>query len=111
MVQGELRERLGFDGVTVTDALEAAALAPYGGTGDPAVAAAAAGLDLLPCPARHPRQGAEATEALAAALDSRRLDPRAFAAAVDRIDRLRADLGEWCVADRPPARACVIEGP
>ncbi|WP_369182131.1 glycoside hydrolase family 3 N-terminal domain-containing protein [Streptomyces sp. Y1] len=94
VVQGELRERLGFDGVTVTDALEAGALAPYGGTGDRAVAAAGAGMDLLLCSARDPRQGAEAAEALAAALDSGRLDPRAFAAAVDRIDRLRADLGE-----------------
>ncbi|KJS50976.1 beta-N-acetylhexosaminidase, partial [Streptomyces rubellomurinus subsp. indigoferus] len=73
---------------------EAGALAPYGGTGDRAVAAAGAGMDLLLCSARDPRQGAEATEALAAALDSGRLDPRAFAAAVDRIDRLRADLGE-----------------
>ncbi|MGA5820109.1 glycoside hydrolase family 3 N-terminal domain-containing protein [Kitasatospora sp. NPDC094028] len=94
VVQGELRERLGFDGVTVTDALEAGALAPYGGTGDRAVAAAAAGMDLLLCSARDPRQGAEATEALAAALDSGRLDPGAFAAAVDRIDRLRAELEE-----------------
>ncbi|KJS51673.1 beta-N-acetylhexosaminidase, partial [Streptomyces rubellomurinus subsp. indigoferus] len=54
VVQGELRERLGFDGVTVTDALEAGALAPYGGTGDRAVAAAGAGMDLLLCSARDP---------------------------------------------------------
>ncbi|GHF72860.1 hypothetical protein GCM10018790_58440 [Kitasatospora xanthocidica] len=92
VIQGELRGRLGFGGVTVTDAMEAGALAPYGGTGDRAVAAAEAGMDLLLCSARDPRQAEDATEALAAALDSGRLDRAAFTAAVARVDALRADL-------------------
>ncbi|MFD8753809.1 glycoside hydrolase family 3 N-terminal domain-containing protein [Kitasatospora sp. NPDC059577] len=92
VIQGELRGRLGFDGVTVTDAMEAGALAPYGDTGDRAVAAAEAGMDLLLCSARDPRQGADAAEALAAALDSGRLDRHAFATAVSRVDALRAAL-------------------
>lgn len=93
IIQGELRGRLGFDGVTVTDAMEAEALAPYGGTGDRALAAAEAGMDLLLCSARDPRQGEEATEALAAALDDGRLDRHAFAEAVARVDALRGSLG------------------
>lgn len=93
VIQGELRERLGFDGVTVTDALEAEALTPYGPTGPRAVAAAAAGMDLILCSARDARQGEDATTALAAALDSGGLDRAAFAEAVARVDALREDLG------------------
>ncbi|MFF7988906.1 glycoside hydrolase family 3 N-terminal domain-containing protein [Kitasatospora xanthocidica] len=93
VIQGELRGRLGFDGVTVTDAMEAGALAPYGDTGDRAVAAAEAGMDLLLCSARDPQQAEDAAEALSAALDSGRLDRAAFTAAVARVDALRADLG------------------
>jgi beta-N-acetylhexosaminidase len=44
---GELRGRLGFGGVTVTDALDTPALAPVGGPGEVAVRAAAAGSDLV----------------------------------------------------------------
>ncbi|MEU9041739.1 MULTISPECIES: glycoside hydrolase family 3 N-terminal domain-containing protein [unclassified Kitasatospora] len=93
VIQGELRGRLGFDGVTVTDAMEAGALAPYGDTGDRAVAAAEAGMDLLLCSVRDPQQAEDATEALADALDSGRLDRDAFAAAAARVDALRASLG------------------
>ncbi|MFF1791719.1 glycoside hydrolase family 3 N-terminal domain-containing protein [Kitasatospora sp. NPDC058243] len=92
VVEGELRGRLGFRGVTVTDALEAEALAPYGGPGDRAVAAAEAGMDLILCSARDPQQAEDATTALADALDSGRLDRAAFAAAVTRVDALRASL-------------------
>ncbi|MFF2076701.1 glycoside hydrolase family 3 N-terminal domain-containing protein [Kitasatospora sp. NPDC058162] len=93
VIQGELRERLGFDGVTVTDALEADALTPYGPAGPRAVAAAAAGMDLILCSARDPQQGEDATTALSAALDSGGLDRDAFADAVARVDALREDLG------------------
>ncbi|MFE2726006.1 glycoside hydrolase family 3 N-terminal domain-containing protein [Kitasatospora sp. NPDC059327] len=93
VVQGELRDRLGFRGVTVTDALEAGALAAYGDTGARALAAAAAGMDLLLCSARDADQGEAAAAALAAALDAGSLDRAAFAAAVHRIDDLRATLG------------------
>ena len=44
---GELRERLGFAGVTVTDALDTPALAPVGGPGAVAVRAAGAGSDMV----------------------------------------------------------------
>ncbi|WP_405007922.1 beta-N-acetylhexosaminidase [Kitasatospora purpeofusca] len=92
VVQGELRRRLGFRGVTVTDALEAGALAAFGDTGDRAVAAAGAGMDLLLCSARDIQQGAAAAEALAVALDGGRLDAGEFSSAVGRVDTLRTSF-------------------
>lgn len=92
VVQGELRRRLGFRGVTVTDALEAGALAAFGDTGDRAVAVAGAGMDLLLCSARDIQQGDAAAEALAAALDSGRLDAGEFRSAVGRVDSLRTSF-------------------
>ncbi|MEK2490428.1 glycoside hydrolase family 3 N-terminal domain-containing protein [Kitasatospora purpeofusca] len=92
VVQGELRRRLGFRGVTVTDALEAGALSAFGDTGDRAVAAAGAGMDLLLCSARDIQQGDAAAEALAAALDSGRLDAGEFRSAVGRVDSLRTSF-------------------
>ncbi|MFJ4093825.1 glycoside hydrolase family 3 N-terminal domain-containing protein [Kitasatospora sp. NPDC089913] len=92
VVQGELRRRLGFRGVTVTDALEAGALAAFGDTGERAVAAALAGMDLLLCSARDVQQGDAAAEAIAVALDSGRLDAGEFSSAVGRVDTLRTSF-------------------
>jgi beta-N-acetylhexosaminidase len=47
IVTGELRRRLGFDGVTITDSLGSAAVAEFGGQREAAVDGAAAGDDLL----------------------------------------------------------------
>lgn len=44
---GELRRHIGFDGVSITDALESAAVRDFGGPAVAARAAAAAGTDLL----------------------------------------------------------------
>lgn len=44
---GELRRRIGFDGVSITDALESAAVRDFGGPAAAARAAAMAGTDLL----------------------------------------------------------------
>ncbi|MFE9423635.1 glycoside hydrolase family 3 N-terminal domain-containing protein [Kitasatospora sp. NPDC006697] len=93
VVRGELRGRLGFKGVTVTDALEAGALAAYGDPGNRAVAAAGAGMDLLLCSAQDPNQAADATAALADALADGRLDHAEFTAAAARVTALRASLG------------------
>ncbi|WP_441246804.1 glycoside hydrolase family 3 N-terminal domain-containing protein [Kitasatospora sp. McL0602] len=88
----ELRGRLGYRGVTVTDALEAGALRDFGSIGDRAVDAAAAGVDLMLCASTNPTEGEDATAALAAALDSGRLDRTTFTAATDRVTALRASL-------------------
>jgi beta-N-acetylhexosaminidase len=47
IASGELRRRVGFDGVSITDALETTAAADFGGPGKVGVAAAEAGADLL----------------------------------------------------------------
>jgi beta-N-acetylhexosaminidase len=88
----ELRTRNGFTGVTVTDALEAGALNAFGTTGQRAVTAAGAGMDLILCSTRNITQAETATAALAGALDSGQLDPAAFNTAVDRVTALRAGL-------------------
>jgi beta-N-acetylhexosaminidase len=64
IVQDELRQRLGFTGVTITDALEAGAIKALGTTGQLAVRAAGAGVDLILCSARDVAQGQQAASAL-----------------------------------------------
>ncbi|GHF67296.1 beta-N-acetylhexosaminidase [Amycolatopsis bartoniae] len=92
VVRQELRQRLGFAGVTVTDALEAGSLQAYGATGQRAVAAAAAGMDLILCSARDATQGDDAADALTAAVQSGQLDQADFTAAADRVTALRKGL-------------------
>jgi beta-N-acetylhexosaminidase len=92
MVNQELRGRNGFTGVTITDALEAGALSAYGSTGQRAVAAAGAGMDLILCSARDVGQGEAATTALANAYTSGQLDRTAFTDSVNRVTALRSTL-------------------
>ncbi|MEU3224984.1 glycoside hydrolase family 3 N-terminal domain-containing protein [Streptomyces sp. NPDC006976] len=91
-VIGELRNRLGYTGVTITDALEAGALTSFGTTSQVAVKAAAAGMDLLLCSSRSVAQGDEAVTALSDALGTGALDAAAFEAAAARVNALRAGL-------------------
>ncbi len=88
-VQGELRGRLGFGGVTITDAIEAGALTAFGSYGQRAVLAAQAGMDLLLCSAQDPGEGQSVTSALASALESGQLGSTSFTAAVSRVTALR----------------------
>jgi beta-N-acetylhexosaminidase len=92
VIQGELRGRLGFRGVTITDAIEAGALRAFGSYGQRAVLAAAAGMDLLLCSARDPAQGQAVVTALAGALDGGKLGAAGFDAAVQRVTALRNGL-------------------
>ena len=91
-VQGELRGRLGFGGVTITDAIEAGALTAFGSYGQRAVLAAQAGMDLLLCSAQDPTQGQSVTSAVASAFESGQLGSASFNAAVSRVTALRASL-------------------
>ena len=88
-VRGELRGRLGFGGVTITDAIEAGALTAFGSYGQRAVLAAQAGMDLLLCSAQDPGEGQSVTSALASALESGQLGSTSFNAAVSRVTALR----------------------
>jgi beta-N-acetylhexosaminidase len=90
VIQGELRVRLGYQGVTITDAIEAGALAAFGSYGQRAVLAAQAGMDLLLCSAQDVTEGQAVVTALAGALRSGLLDSATFNAAVQRVTALRA---------------------
>ncbi len=92
VIQGELRGRLGFRGVTITDAIEAGALAAFGSYAQRAVLAAQAGMDLLLCSARDVAQGQSVVTALARALGSGKLGAAGFSAAVQRVTALRGSL-------------------
>jgi beta-N-acetylhexosaminidase len=92
VVGGELRQRLGFTGVTITDALEAGALQAYGTTRHRATLAAGAGMDLILCSAQRPGQGSQARISLSKDYRHATLDQQAFRAAVQRVLALRASL-------------------
>ncbi len=91
VIQQELRDRLGFTGVTVTDAIGAGALRSFGSTGQRAVLAAQAGMDLILASA-NTTQGDDAVVGLADALQSGELDQDSFTAAMMRVTALRESL-------------------
>jgi beta-N-acetylhexosaminidase len=84
---GELRDRIGFEGVTITDALETVAVRAFGGPAKAGVAAARAGADLL----LFTDLGAaeKARRALVRALRRGKLDRAEFEAAAQRVLELR----------------------
>ncbi|MCW2946611.1 MAG: glycosyl hydrolase [Actinoallomurus sp.] len=92
IVQQELRGRLGFQGVTVTDAINAGALASCGTNAQRAVSAAKAGMDLLLVCAQDVSQGQSVVTGLAGALQSGQLSQSAFDAARNRVTALRNGL-------------------
>jgi beta-N-acetylhexosaminidase len=94
VVQGELRQRLGFTGVTITDALEAGALTPFGTIGHRATLAARAGMDLILCSGQHASEGQQARRALANAITTGTLNRAQFYRALDRIIALRSSLAK-----------------
>jgi beta-N-acetylhexosaminidase len=87
---GELRRRIGFDGVSITDALESAAVRDFGGPAAAARAATAAGTDLLLF--ADYRAGVVAGHALSRLLRSTPGARVAFEASAGRILRLRRAL-------------------
>jgi beta-N-acetylhexosaminidase len=91
VVQRELRERLDFDGVTISDDLEAPAFAGHGGTSGAALRATRAGVDLLLF-ARSYTGAARAAAALATAIRSAAIDRAALDASLRRVLALRASL-------------------
>jgi beta-N-acetylhexosaminidase len=87
---GELRSRLGFEGVSITDSLETPAVEHFGGHGKAAVAGARAGADLLLFAHLGPAQAA--WRALTTKLRAGALDREEFEAAAERVIDLRAGL-------------------
>jgi len=87
---GELRNRLSFEGVTVTDALETPAVEHFGSTPKAALAGARAGADLLLYAKLS--TGQIAWKALVKKLRTGALDRPEFEQAVDRVLDIRAEL-------------------
>ncbi len=97
VIGGELRGRLGFRGVVITDALGAASLGAFGTTPHRAVLAALAGADLLLCAEPNPddntpADGAQALQGLTLALADGQLSRADADQAATRVLRLRASL-------------------
>jgi beta-N-acetylhexosaminidase len=87
---GELRERLGFKGVSITDALDTVAVKAFGGPAKVASAAARAGTDLLLY--TDPAEAAAAQHALLHALRTGTISRTSFEESVQRILSLRHEL-------------------
>jgi beta-N-acetylhexosaminidase len=90
LATAELRDRLGFRGVSITDALETASTAAFGGPTKAALRAARAGTDLLLFTSAD--AAAHAGRALRRLL-RRPGSRRRFAASVERVLDLRARVG------------------
>lgn len=98
---GILRGELGFDGVTITDAFDMRALGETGGGPPQAVAALAAGVDLLLTTADEgARRGIE--DGLAAGVASGALDPGDVRRSLGRVLQLRRRLANL---ERPALEA------
>jgi beta-N-acetylhexosaminidase len=90
-VDGELRERMGFRGVSITDDLGTPAVAAFGTNRRRAVLAVEAGID-LPLFSSSYAAGAQAAEGLLAAARDGRLDAGALRAGARRVLALRARI-------------------
>jgi beta-N-acetylhexosaminidase len=95
VIGGELRGRLGFKGVTITDGIDAGAVTPFGSLSRRAFLAASAGADLILCAATDPNDnspsiGITARNAIASALVAHQLSASAAQQAATRILALRA---------------------
>jgi beta-N-acetylhexosaminidase len=93
IVAKELRQRLKFRGVTVTDALEAGALRSFGTVPARGILAARAGMDLLLFSGQNVTAGIGGLNSLTSALHTGKLGRAAFLASVNRVIALRASLG------------------
>ncbi len=90
IVTGELRKRLGYAGVTVTDALGTVAARAFGGPRKLTPSAARAGMDLMLF--TDFRNALRGQSSMTDRLKQGKLGPKQFRRSVDRILRLRARL-------------------
>jgi beta-N-acetylhexosaminidase len=91
IVQGQLRRRLGYQGVTITDAIGAGALKTYGSTASRALLAAKAGMDLI-LASGSVTQGVQSLDGLENGYNTGKLGGPVFRAVVAQILALRQSL-------------------
>ncbi len=94
IVQGLLREELGFNGVILSDCLEMKAISETFGTERAAVMALQAGIDLV-LVSHHYTQQRGSIEAIQAAVQAQELSPQAVQLAAERVLRLKASYLSW----------------
>ena len=107
ILRGLLRERMGYDGLIFTDALDMRAIADRHPAPEAAVLAKAAGADVV-LPLGDAATQIAVADALVAALAEGRLDPEEFAATAGRLERLRAEYGVggvWIAKDAKTSSA------
>ncbi|KAL4876437.1 glycoside hydrolase superfamily [Aspergillus karnatakaensis] len=91
-VRDELRGRLGYDGVVITDAIEAGSLEAFGDHGQRGVLAKQAGVDILLASGRNVTQGESIIAALREALEGGELSREEFDQSSRRVQEVRARL-------------------
>ncbi|KAH6896230.1 glycosyl hydrolase family 3 N terminal domain-containing protein [Coprinopsis sp. MPI-PUGE-AT-0042] len=91
-MKDELRRRLGFKGVTITDAIEAGSLKPFGTIAEVAVKATRAGMDILLASAQNATLGETVWGAVVAGVKDGRINSAEFEAATNRIIALRKTI-------------------
>ncbi len=92
IVQGELRQRLGYAGVTITDALGAGALRAYGSLENTTMLAGRAGMEALLCTGVSPLPGWKCVAGLKDGYTDGALPKTAFRAQLAQLLQLRASL-------------------
>jgi beta-N-acetylhexosaminidase len=92
IIQGELQRRLGFSGVTITDALGAGALGAYGSLQNKTMLAARAGMDALLCTAVKPLPGWKCVAGVQNGYAAGVLPKAAFQGQLAQLLELRASL-------------------
>jgi len=111
IVTGWLREKIGFDGVIITDALEMAGATGLGSHGEVAVRAIEAGVDLLLYSKLSPGPE-EGLAALREAVSSGRLSEARVAESLERMRKLRAGsaarVGPWSADLERQARDLIL---
>lgn len=93
-----LRERLGYEGVVVSDALNMGGITSWGSSRQIAVRAIKSGVDLL----LMPPQPAEAVRGVVEAVRDGRLSERRLNASVERVLALKQRLGLYRAAEQLP---------
>lgn len=121
ILQGLLRDQLGFDGVIVTDAMDMKAIRQGDALGEDAVKAAAAGADLLLLTS-NPDDQQRVYESLVSAIQNGKLDEEATSTSIERILSLKRWLAgnpqpdlnvvgcaaHWSVADKIAERSMTL---
>ena len=102
IVQGQLRRRLGFTGVTITDAIGAGALVNNGSIQNRSLLAAQAGMQLILSAAQTVTEGQNVLAGLQAGFNNGSLNQAAFRADVTQILTLRSGLPDPSIG---PGRA------